>query len=123
MQNELPLIGLLKSPEPVSDDVLRTFGDSEEPATRFAVRWAWDNRRIKAMSQHTAAEHIGMPASHFSCVLNGQKYLPPHKINAFEWVVGNHAVSQTLARFAAIREAEQARQIGLLVAETLAKAA
>lgn len=123
MQNELPLIGLLKSPDTILDDVLRTFGDEEEAATRFAVRWAWDNRRIRAMSQHTASEHVGMPASHFSCVLNGTKYLPPHKLNAFEWVVGNHALSQTINRFSAIREAEQARQIGLLVAETLVKAA
>jgi hypothetical protein len=123
MQTELPLIGLLRSPEQIRDDVLRTFGDEEEVATKFAVRWAWDNRRIKAMSQHSAAQHVGMPASHFSCVLNGQKYLPPHKINSFEWVVGNHAVAQTIARFAAIRENEQAKQIGLLVAETLVKAA
>ena len=123
MQAELPLIGLLKSPELIRDDILRTFGDEEETAVKFAVRWSWDNRRIRAMSQHAAAQTIGMPASHFSCVLNGQKYLPPHKLNAFEWVVGNHALSQTINRFAAIREAEQARQIGLLVAETLVKAA
>ena len=51
---ELPLVGLLKSPDPIRDDVLRTFGDEEEPATRFAVKWAWMNRRVK-MDQKVAA--------------------------------------------------------------------
>lgn len=123
MQAELPLLGLLRSPDPIREDILRTFGDVEEAAVRFAVRWAWDNRRIRAMSQHSASEHVGMPASHFSCVLNGTKYLPPHKLNAFDWVVGNHALSQTVARFAVIREAEQTRQLSVLIAENMVKAA
>lgn len=123
MQSELSLIGLLKSPDTIRDDILRTFGDDEEAAVRFAVRWAWDNRRIRAMSQHTASTHVGMPASHFSCVLNGQKYLPPHKLNAFEWVVGNKAISQTLARFEVIREKEHSRQLAQVIADHMVKAA
>lgn len=123
MQAELPLLGLLKAPEPVREDILRTFGDEEETAVRFAIRWAWDNRRIRAMSQHSAAEHMGMPASHFSCVLNGTKYLPPHKLNAFDWIVGNHALSQTLVRFATLRESEQTLQLANLIAQNITRAA
>ena len=104
---ELPLVGLLKSPDPIRDDVLRTFGDEEEPATRFAVKWAWMNRRVK-MDQKVAAVHIGVPSPHLSNILNGKKHLPPHKINSFEWTVGNRAVSMTIERFRKIREEQQA---------------
>lgn len=122
MQRELPLIGLLKAPEAIREDVLRTFGDDEEEATRFAVRFAWDHRRVK-MSQNQAAAHIGLTSSHLCNILSGQKYLPPHKINAFEWLCGNHAVSQTIARFAVIRENEQTRQLAEVIAAQITRAA
>jgi hypothetical protein len=51
------------------------------------------------MTQSTAAEHIGIKPPHFANILNGKKYLPPHKLNAFEWVVGNRALSMTIERF------------------------
>jgi predicted XRE-type DNA-binding protein len=84
--DELPLIGLLKAPEIMRDDILRTFGDEEEQATKFAVKWAWLHRRVKSLDQRTAAERMGIPAPHLSNILNGKKHLPPHKINAFEWI-------------------------------------
>lgn len=113
----LPLIGLLKSPDPIREDVLRTFGDEEEAATNFAIRWAWDHRRIQGMSENRAAELIGVAASHLCNILSGRKYLPPHKINAYESIVGNRAVSQTIERFRVLREQEQTRQL----AEEIAK--
>jgi hypothetical protein len=122
VQGELPLIGLLKGPETLLDRVVGGFGDDEETATRFAVRWAWDHRRV-AMSQNDAATHMGIPASHLCNILSGKKYLPPHKINAYEWIVGNRAVSQTIERFRAIREQEQTRQLAALIAEQLTRAA
>ncbi len=120
MQTELPILGLLKAPEPIREDVLRSFGDDEEEATQFAIRWAWDHRRVK-MNQRAGAQYINMPASHFSNMLNGDKYLPPHKINAFEWICGNRAVSMTIERFRAIREQEQTKQLALLVADVIVR--
>src|SRR4051812_2931755 len=51
VQTELSLLGLLKSPDDIRMDVLRTFGDAEDTAVSFAIRWAWDHRRCKPMSQ------------------------------------------------------------------------
>ena len=123
MQSELALIALLKSPETIREDVLRTFGDAEDVAVKFAINWSWHHRRIKGMSQANAADHIGIRASHFCNILSGAKHLPPHKINAFEWVTGNHAVTQTIQRFAAIRETEQSRQLAQVIADHITRAA
>lgn len=123
VQTQLSLLGLLKSPDDIRIDILRTFGDAEEAAVKFAIRWAWDKRRVQPMSQAVAAEHIGLSNSHFCNILSGKKYLPPHKINAFEWVVGNKAVSRTIERFREIREQEQTMQLAKLIAEQLTRAA
>lgn len=121
--SELPLIGSLRGPDQIREDILRTFGDEEEDSTRFAVRWAWDHRRIQGMSQERAAEIIGIKAPHFSNILSGKKYLPPHKINAYEWVVGNKAVSGTIDRFAKIREQQMVDGIARIFAEQMVRAA
>lgn len=115
-------MGLLRSPDLIREDVLRTFGDDEQAATEFAIRWAWDHRRVQ-MSQNQGAEHIGIAASHFCNILSGRKYLPPHKLNSYEWTVGNRAVSQTIERFRVIREQAQARQLADLIAANIVRAA
>ena len=120
---ELPMIGLLRAPDPIREDILRTFGDEEEAATEFAIRWAWDNRRSKSMTQSTAAERIGIAASHFCNILAGKKYLPPHKINAYEYAVGNRAVSMTIERFRQIHERELVAGLARVVAENMVRAA
>ena len=122
-QTELKILGLLRAPDPIRDDILRSFGDDEEAATLFAIRWSWDHRRSKDMSQRVSAEYMGIPASHFSNILNGQKYLPPQKINAFEWIVGNRAVSMTIERFRRIRERELVAGLAKAVAENMVRAA
>ena len=122
VQSELPLISLLKAPEALREDILRGFGDEEENAVRFAVRWAWDHRRVK-MDQSHAAQHIGVAASHFCNILAGKKYLPPHKINSFEWICGNRAVSMTIERFRVIRENEHSRQLAQVIADQMVKVA
>lgn len=99
------------------------FGDAEDKATAFAVRWAWDNRRTKSLTQSTASQRMGIAASHFCNILAGKKYLPPHKINAYEWVVGNRAVSLTIERFRLIREQEQTRQLAEVIARQMVRAA
>lgn len=123
MNGELPLIGLLRGPDPIREDILRTFGDEEEAATRFAVRWAWDHKRVGAMSQEEAARLMGIKAPHFSNILNGRKYLPPHKINAYEWVVGNKAVSSTIKRFAEQRERHMTDGLAQVIAQNIVRAA
>jgi hypothetical protein len=120
---ELPLLGVLRSPEQIREDILRTFGDDEEKATRFAIRWAWDRRRIQEMTQDRAAELIGIKPPHFSNILNGKKYLPPHKINAYEQIVGNRAVSMTIDRFRQIREQQLVAGLARVVAENMVRAA
>lgn len=122
VQGELPMMGLLRGPDDLLPSTLGTFGDDEEAATRFAIRWAWDHRRVK-MDQSNAADHIGVSKSHLCNILSGKKYLPPHKINAYEWIVGNRAVSQTIERFRAIREQEQTRQLAALIAQNMVRAA
>lgn len=121
--SELPLIGILKAPEQIRDDVLRTFGDEEEAATKFAVRWAWDHRRSKGMSQMEASRLMGIQSPHFCNILSGRKYLPPHKINVYEQVVGNRAVSMTIDRFRSIRERELVNGLAKVVAENMVRAA
>jgi hypothetical protein len=104
VQNELHLVALLRAPDHVRSDVLLSFGDDEHRAVKAAIKWAWLHRRVKGMTQRFAAEHVGIRAPHFTNILNGKKYLPPHKLNAFEWVMGNRAVSLTIERFRRMRE-------------------
>jgi len=75
------------------------------------------------MDQSHAAQHIGIAASHFCNILSGKKYLPPHKINSFEWLCGNRAVSMTIERFRLIRENEQTRQLAEVIAQQMTRAA
>ena len=103
-------MGLLEAPAPLLPHQLAAFGDEEETAIKAAIKWAWLHRRVK-MEQSTASMHMGIPPSHLSNILNGKKHLPPHKINAYEWIVGNRAVSMTIERFRARREEEQALAI------------
>lgn len=123
MQAELPIIGLLRAPDAIREDILRTFGDDEESATRFAIQWAWNNRRDKTLDKSTAAQRCGIRAPHFSTIVNGTKHLPPHKINAYEWVMGNKAVSMTIERFQRIRERELVTGLARVVAENMVRAA
>jgi hypothetical protein len=104
VQNELHLVALLRAPDHVRADVLLSFGDDEHRAVKAAIKWAWLHRRVKGMTQRFASEHVGIKAPHFANILNGRKYLPPHKLNAFEWVMGNRAVSLTIERFRRMRE-------------------
>jgi hypothetical protein len=115
VQGELNLLSLLKAPDPVRGDILAAFGDVEERAVREAISWAWHHRRVRNMTQRSAAEHIGVKAPHFANILNGKKYLPPHKLNAFEWIVGNRALSMTLERFREMRVREAALELATAI--------
>lgn len=117
MQYELKLLALLEGPDPVRADVLASFGDNEERAVKAAIKWAWHNRRVKDMTQGFAASYVGIKPPHFSNILNGKKHLPPFKINSFEWVMGNCAVSLTIERFRKIREEESARELARAIVQ------
>lgn len=110
-------------PSAVDAAIIASFGPAEEAAIKRAIRWAWENRRVPTMSQARAADLLGMRTSHFSNMLWKDKYLPPQKLNQFEWVVGNTALSQTITRFARERELEAVRQASALVAERMVRSA
>jgi hypothetical protein len=99
---------LLRRPDLVRADVLASFGDDEQKAVKAAILWAWNNRRVKEMTKRRAAELCGIQAPHFTNIVNGKKHLPPFKINAYEWYMGNRAVSLTIERFRMVRAEESA---------------
>jgi hypothetical protein len=75
-------------------------------ATFRDVVWlAWQNRACKGMTKRTLAEECGLYAPHVTNFVNAQAYdskgkkradLPAGKVDEFERVVGNRAVSQWL---------------------------
>jgi hypothetical protein len=83
---------------------------------RDAVCLAWEHRALRGMTQRTLAELLEIPGSHMSNMLNKddvdrhgkpRQDLPARKIAEFERVVGNRAVSQYLARLAALTLMEE----------------
>jgi hypothetical protein len=73
---------------------------------RDAVWLAWENRQVRGMTKRTLAELCGLYAPHVTNFVNPQAFdgkgkkradLPADKVDEFERVVGNRAVSQWLA--------------------------
>lgn len=69
---------------------------------RQAVRWAWMQRKRSQMTMRALAEELGSYPSHITDFLNAddapsRKSLPAEKVAAFDYAVGNTAVSQWLA--------------------------
>jgi hypothetical protein len=120
---ELNLMCLIKGPDPVTPEVVGSFGDDEEQAVRKAIEWAWNHRRVKGMTKLHAATLVGMPHSHFTNMTNGKKNLAPWKINAYDWTVGNTAVSQTIERFKKIRKEQMAARLATMIVENIGVAA
>lgn len=117
---ELPLVAALRRPEVVPPTIVALFGEDEELAVKRAIVWSWDNRRVRGMTKIRAAELCGLKNSHLTNILKGSKYLPAQRINVWESVVGNTAVSQTIERFRVERERLVRQEVGELVAEHLA---
>lgn len=120
MQTELNIMCLIKGPSPITDEQVCSFGDDEDSALRKAIEWSWNHRRVSGMTKKRGAELAGMQHSHFTNMVNGKKHLPPSKINAFEWTVGNTAISQTILRFREIRKKEMAASLAELIVGELA---
>lgn len=110
-------------PAAVAAAVVAAFGDEEELAIQRAITWAWRERRVKKMSGRRAAELLGIRNSHLSNILSGAKYLPPQKLNQFEWICGNTAVSQTIAHFRDARERWMAHELAQIAAQYIGRVA
>lgn len=83
---------------------------------RDAVCLAWEHRALRGMTQRTLAEKLEIAGSHMSNMLSREAVdrhgkprqdLPARYIAAFEREVGNRAVSQYLARLAALTLMEE----------------
>lgn len=68
---------------------------------REAVRFCWDQRRVRNMTRARLAEEAGLYAPHVTGYLNDKaknlRNLPAEKVAAFELACGNTAVSQWIA--------------------------
>lgn len=85
--------------------------------------WAWRERRAKSLDAKQASTLCGITRQHFANIVTGRKYLPPQKLNVFEDVVGNRAVSQTIARFRAMRDEAKRREISDALVDQLRRRA
>lgn len=107
---ELPLLAAIEGPKLVPSESVKAC-----ESYRDAVRLCWACRRVPGMTQRTAAELSGCYAPHMSGYLSdneGKRQLPADKIDAFEAVCGNYAITQW-----------KVRQSGLHLAEELMRAA
>jgi hypothetical protein len=59
-----------------------------------AVSLCWAKRTRKGLTLRQASEEIGIPASHLSNILSGQKYLPHDFRIKFQKLCGNWAIRQ-----------------------------
>lgn len=114
--------GVLRGPKEVPDDILASFGDDEDKAIRAAIKWAWMHKRSTGMTQRRLAELIGISNSHLCNIIQGDKYLPPQKINAYEWATGHKAVTGCIARFARLRELAIVEETARMIAEHMVSA-
>lgn len=83
---------------------------------RDAVRLCWKHRNPRGMTQRTLAEHLDIPASHLSSMLNeepvdengkARQDLPARLIDETQRVAGNRAISQWLMRQARLTIMEE----------------
>jgi hypothetical protein len=97
MQLVLPMLTRIDGPSMVKP------GDVEQLDTfRQAVRFAWMQRKRRCMTMRLLAEELGSYPSHVTDYLNAddapaRKSLPAQMVAAFDYAVGNTAVSQWLA--------------------------
>lgn len=111
-QTELALLGRLDGPEFLPDEAIARIH-----SYRQAVLTAWAHRRTKGLTQRGLLERMGRghPA-HVSDWLhsaprdtagNTRRELPAECIPAFELAVGNHCITQWLARQARVTLMEE----------------
>lgn len=104
-QLSLRLLCRIDAPSVVPDSHIR-----ECETYRDAVRLCWALRRVKGMTTLALAEQAGFPANHRSDYLSDdedKRELPAKYIRAFEFVTGNTAISQWIAKQAKLTVLEE----------------
>lgn len=107
-QRLIVLLGEIREPEFVEDYFVERWRTEHD-----AIATCWAKRRVR-YTVRSAAEKLGIPASHLSNILAGKKYLPhDFRIN-FQLLCGNWAVRQYEDRvccFATSRESPEQREL------------
>lgn len=90
---DLPLaFGMVKAPVWLPVEQIKSIKSYRE-----AVRLCWIHRRSQGMTKRTLAELADLYAPHvtdYLSELEGKRNLPADKIDAFETICGNRAISQ-----------------------------
>ncbi len=114
MQLEMGFFQLVAKTEMLNDSLV-----SRCKSENDAILLCWNKRRVK-YGVREAARILGVPASHFSNILNGKKYLPNGFQVTFQVLCGNWAIRQyedlTIGATTHFETPEQ-QQIKLLKAE------
>lgn len=106
VNRELPMLAAVQEPQFVDKQLIK-----QCQTYRDAVRLCWALRRVKGMTQRTVAELADIHTPHISDYLAERaktvRNLPADKIEAFESVCGNRAITQWLVRRAGLHLAEE----------------
>lgn len=100
LQRQLPMLARLSAPSVVHPDSInncRTYRD--------AVRLCFALRRVRRMCARSVAEHAGIHPPHITDFLSdkdGRREMPAKYIQGFEDICGNTAITQWLAKQAAL---------------------
>jgi hypothetical protein len=115
IQTRIVTLGALPEPEWLSDVWI-----SRCRSERDAVVLCWAKRLRRGLTVRQAAEELGLPPSHMSNILSGQKYLPHDFRVRFQELCGNWAIRQfedMVCGFITKKESPEQRRIRLLEAE------
>jgi hypothetical protein len=115
VQRQIVVLGEIQEPEWLDDLWVSRFKSEKD-----AIAFCWAKRRRKGLTVRQAAEEIGLPASHLSNIISGQKYLPHDFRIRFQQLCGNWAIRQyedMACGFITSKESPEQRRIRLLEAE------
>lgn len=88
-QAEMPLMCEVPGPVDLPAWVIQRCNSKED-----AVREAWNFRRDRKLNQTRAAEELGMSKAQFTKLLAGQSGFRGNQERAFQYLVGNRAITQ-----------------------------
>lgn len=108
-QLDLPMLALLKEPKWLDREIvdgLKTY--------RQAVCKCWEMRHRYCLTKRALAEEVGLYSSHLSDYLSADesksRELPAKHIAAFEYALGNHAITQWMHAQKGITALEEIQQ-------------
>jgi hypothetical protein len=114
LQHPLPLLGRINGPSVVPPALMRSAA-----TYRDAVRLCWALRRAKGLRVSDLGRDYGFTRQHVSDYLNDddartRRNLPPERINDFEDLCGNTAITQFIvgrARLTVLEELQAERAV------------